>query len=186
MNESSKYEFVSACAPVHDGYGGIRAGGIGKRCVIKPDDSVWCLTLNCRESFAILPPVRRVDGFEVLLGAVALQLDQVLAPTRSEFNEPAARLFAKTGLVVRPDGDVMEIRLRPRSRDHARIAWGWRPAVLGVVVRVPRCPARDGRQWLAFPGGYYVEKESCIDLEVRKGRQIKRFSIGVGVPCPGN
>ena len=144
------------------------------------------LTLNCRESSAILPPVRKVGGFEVLLGAVALQLHQVLAPTRSEFDEPAARLFAKTGLVVRSDGDVLEIRLMPRSRDHARIAWVWRPAVLGVVVRVPRCPARDGRQWLAFPGGYYVEKESCIDLEVRKGRQIKRFSIGVGVPCPGN
>ena len=123
MNESSKYEFVSACAPVHDGYGGIRAGGIGKRCVIKPDDSVWCPDFkNCRESFAILPPVRRVDGFEVLFGAMALQLDQVLAPTGSEFDEPAARLFAKTGLEVRSDGEVLEIRLRPRSRNHARIA----------------------------------------------------------------
>jgi hypothetical protein len=61
--------------------------------------------LVCRESFAVSAPDA---DFDVVLGVVSTQLRQVLRnPSRSEFDDPSARLFAKSAYPSVPVDDVL-------------------------------------------------------------------------------
>lgn len=141
------------------------------------------VALKCSESSSIPAPTA-ADRLSVVLGTVALPLREGLpAPTRSEFDDPTALLFAKSGLIVRSGSKPVELRLISGSELRAKIGWGRRPVLLGTAVIVPQCTARDGRKWLAFSGGYFVAKEQCLRLEVRSNGRARRVSIGVGSPC---
>ena len=94
----------------------------------------------------------------------------------------AARLFAKTGLVVRagrsfdlvvPDGTTLGV------------AWGSASAAPTRRLHVPACPSAGGDGWLAYAGGYWTDRPACVTVIVAAGGRQQRVRIGVGTPCPG-
>ncbi|MGI5522043.1 hypothetical protein ACQEUX_13985 [Micromonospora sp. CA-259024] len=111
--------------------------------------------------------------------------DTVLSAEKSGEADPAARLFAKWGLVVRA-GAVVDIQVAPGWEDDARIGWGasHTPA---TTATVRACAPTDGQaQWLAFVGGTWVARAACVPLIVRSNGREDRFHLGIGVACDEN
>ena len=122
--------------------------------------------VSCGDSINAAP--QPPDGYRVVVGDVAVPTRTVLQAAESGEVDPAARLFAKWGLVVR-SGAVVDLRVAPGWEDRARIGWG--PSVVPVVsMRVGACPPAAGRtQWLAFAGGTWVAQPGCVPVVVRSG-----------------
>lgn len=125
----------------------------------------------------------------VALGVVALPASPGMrralqtAPTGSR--DPAARLFAKWGLVVRAGAEFQLIV--PRALQ-GRVAIGWGNAGegnVGAAIIVRGCRGSHGGRWLNFAGGYWVRSPICLPLTVAAHRRRRRLSIGIGTPCPG-
>jgi hypothetical protein len=131
---------------------------------------------------------------EVVLGDIGLPTGMVLTASPSGEADPAARLYAKAGLVVRA-GAVADVRVAPGWEDRARIAWGQQPLTPGPGVHAAACPVpcqysrctSSGRaaQWLGFAGGFFVDQPICLPLIVDAGGKQARVFISVGVPCAG-
>ncbi|SIN43167.1 hypothetical protein [Micromonospora cremea] len=108
----------------------------------------------------------------------------VLPAEESGEADPAARLFAKWGLVVRA-GTIVDLRVAPGWEDDARIGWG-APAAPAASVRVRACAPNVGqRQWLAFVGGTWVARATCVPLMVRSSGRQDRVNLGIGLACGG-
>ena len=65
--------------------------------------------------------------------------------------------FAKVGLAVRA-GATASISVRQDRRSAVAVQWGSRPA---SIVRVEGCAAPGGEPWLAFAGGFWVDRPLC-------------------------
>lgn len=141
--------------------------------------------LPCNEFIGTQAPERLM---RVILGVVALptspNLRQALQTTPSGLHDPAARLFAKSGLEIRAGA-----RLRPivpdRLRDQFSIGWGNARESHRTTITVDSCAGPPGARWLAYAGGYYVRDPFCASLLVAAHRQQRRVWIGVGKACPG-
>jgi hypothetical protein len=122
-------------------------------------------------------------GYQVVLEAVALPTataqPAALQTAVSGEADPEARLFAKTGLLVR-GGAAFEIIVPDEARPGFSVGWG-SPAVRARAVTV----ACDGDGWLAFAGGYWVSEVGCRPLLVRTSGLEATVEIGVGAPCAG-
>lgn len=97
------------------------------------------------------------------------------------------RLFAKTGLLVRP-GTTFELVV-PAGLRH-RLALDWGNANEGApssrfIVRDCGGPGATRSRWLAYAGGYYVAHPACVSLLVIADGRLRRVRIGLGTPCPG-
>lgn len=112
---------------------------------------------------------------------VAVPTLSVLQVGDSGEADPAARLFAKWGLVVRA-GAAVDLQVGPGWEDRARIGWG-SPAALATAVHVPACPGPSSGQWLHFAGGTWVAQPACVPLIIRSQGQEAQVRLGVGVPC---
>jgi hypothetical protein len=123
-------------------------------------------------------------GYRLVGQEVAVPDGRVLQVAESGEADPAARLFAKWGLVVR-DGAVVDLQVPHRWEDKARIGWG--PSIVpGVSARVRACAATEGRsRWLAFAGGTWVARATCLPLTIRSRGQEVQVQLGIGVPCDG-
>ncbi|MGC5032315.1 hypothetical protein [Micromonospora sp. DT229] len=121
------------------------------------------------------------DGYRIVGADVAVPEREVLEAHESEKPDPAARLFAKWGLVVRV-GAVVELRVGAGWEDRARVGWGSQeePA---VSVQVRACADDDRARWLAFVGGTWVAEPTCLPLTIRSQGQTSQVRLGVGVPC---
>ncbi|MFD0971657.1 hypothetical protein [Plantactinospora endophytica] len=131
------------------------------------------------------------EGWTVLADAVALTPDR-LQPSSTGGSDPA-RLFAKTGLLVRADARV-DLIVPATSAGRPWIGWG-SPARPARTLHFPGCAAESG--WLAFAGGFWVDAPACVPLTIRStGREqqsrpeeltpIEEVArIEVGVDCPG-
>ncbi|SCL71968.1 hypothetical protein [Micromonospora peucetia] len=138
--------------------------------------------VSCADSIDAAP--QPPDGYRVVVGDVAVPTRTVLQAAESGEADPAARLFAKWGLVVR-SGAVVDLRVAPGWEDRARIGWG-HSAVPAVNVRVGACPPVAGRtQWLAFAGGTWVAQPGCVPVVVRSGGGQAQVHLSIGVPCDG-
>ena len=141
-------------------------------------------TLTCGNSIdGSAPPA----DLEVVLGAVALPTSPgsralQAADIGGEAGVPA--LFAKTGIVVRA-GVAAELEVDVPAGERAGIGWGGEPSHPSQRFAVPACPDARGTGWLAFPGGYWVDRPGCLPLVVRAGGQEQRVRVGVGRACPG-
>ena len=125
----------------------------------------------------------------VVLGVVALpaspRLRQALQTARTGSRNPAMRLFAKWGLVVRA-GAHFELMVPTRLRDGLSIGWGnANEGHVGSIISVQGCRGRHGERWLDFAGGYFSHSTICAPLIVTAHRVRRRVLIGVGTPCPG-
>ncbi len=96
--------------------------------------------------------------------------------------DPAARLFAKWGLVVRA-GRVVDLRVAPGWPDRARLGWGG-TSTPAATVTVHACPPEgEPAQWVAFVGGTWVAQAACVPLIVTSNGQTDHVNLGIGTPC---
>lgn len=123
-------------------------------------------------------------GYRLVGEDVAVPDRPVLQAEESGQPDPAARLFAKWGLVVR-GGAVIDLRVASGWEDRARLGWG-SSVVPAVRARVRACaPVDDQSQWLAFVGGTWVARATCLPLTIRSRGQTAQVQLGIGVPCDG-
>ena len=142
--------------------------------------------LPCSEFIGTQAPER---DMRVILGVVALptspHLREALQTARSGLREPAARLFAKWGLVIRA-GARLRLIVPDRLRNQFSIGWGNAgEGHRGTTIMVDHCTGPPGATWLAYAGGYYVRDPLCAPLIVAAHRQQRRVRIGIGKACPG-
>jgi hypothetical protein len=136
-------------------------------------------SLSCQQSINAMPAVP--TGYSVVLGVVALPTGRVLQANAAGKGAPET-LFAKQGLVVRA-GAVFDLEVAPGWAAPARIGWG-SPATPGPRLHVDACAGQD--TWLAYAGGYWVDKPACLPLIVRADGQQETVNISVGVQCPAS
>ena len=140
-------------------------------------------SLRCERAFdaGSEPP----ESSTVVLDVVALPtsdgMREALQTSASGEPDPAARLFAKQGLVVR-SGASFVLEVPADAVDRLSIGWS-NPDERTRRLVIDACPGSS--KWLAFVGGYWVKDPGCMPLVVRAGGQERRVTIGVGAPCPG-
>jgi hypothetical protein len=141
-------------------------------------------SLACREPIDGGPPDA---DFQVVLGVVALPTSAVTRALQASDSGDATApaLFAKTGLLVRA-GRAFELDVPGDPGNRLGIGWGngltFRPS---ARFAVPACPDTFGTGWLAYPGGYWVDRPLCLPLTVRAGAREQRVTVGIGAACPG-
>lgn len=136
--------------------------------------------LSCAASIDARP--HPPANYRVVVQNVAVPTAPVLQANASGETDPAVRLFAKWGLVVRT-GAAIDLQVAPGWEDRALIGWG-RQRVPTVSVHVPACPGPSAQaQWLGFAGGTWVAQPACVPLIVRSHGQEARVHLGIGVAC---
>jgi hypothetical protein len=123
-----------------------------------------------------------------VLGVVALPVSPTTAALGTgRLGDPdLPRLFAKSALLVRA-GATFELSSAHGSAKS--LAFSWNPhegspaPTRSLVVR--RCRSTANSAWLAFIGGYYIDRASCVSLIVRTSTAHRRVRIGLGAPCVG-
>jgi hypothetical protein len=123
---------------------------------------------------------------QVVLGVVALPVSPgypALGTSLSGDGIGPLRLFAKTGLVIRP-GTRFELIVPARFTSRLRIGWG-KPGTPSQRVVVDDCANTGGRRWLAYAGGYWIDHPACVSIIVSVGGKQQQVHIGIGTACPG-
>ena len=127
----------------------------------------------------------RAAPLQVVLGVVALPASPgypALQTSLSGAGNGPLRLFAKTGLLVRP-GTTFELIVPAPFTSRLSIGWGT-PVTPSHQVLVGNC-AGTGGGWLAYAGGYWIDHPACVPLIVRAGGKQQQVRIGIGTACPG-
>lgn len=126
----------------------------------------------------------RPHSLHVVLGAVALGVwpGTGVLQTTSDHTPGAPRLFAKTGLSVRVGVPSTLTVQAPRPRV-ARIGWRNGSVTPTRRVEVPACPADGRARWIAFPGGYWVDRPTCVTVIVHSHGRARSVRVAVGAPC---
>jgi hypothetical protein len=123
---------------------------------------------------------------QVVLGVVALPVSPgypALGTSLSGDGNGPLRLFAKTGLVIRP-GTRFELIVPARFTSRLRIGWG-KPGTPSQRVVVDDCANTGGPRWLAYAGGYWIDHPACVSIIVSAGGKQQQVHIGIGTACPG-
>ncbi len=140
--------------------------------------------LRCADVIDTSPPPR---DYSVVLDVVGLPTSphsRALGTARTHDVPPEPRLFAKTGLLIRADSRFS--LLVPR-RERLWIGWANGPAQphKAVVVRGCARPSEARSDWLAYPGGFWVQAVGCYSLIVKSSGREQRMRLGLGAPCSG-
>ena len=130
------------------------------------------------------------SGYSTVFDRVALPTGKALQAFPSGESDPAAKLFAKDGLLIRRNV-TFDVIVPGEWTGRLTIGWG-SPAKRTNHLRVPGCrptetinPLRDSDPWVAYAGGYWVSQPACIQLIVRTVQGDQTVQIGVGAACPG-
>ena len=149
-----------------------------------PTTTVPGTAFDCRDPIGVLTGTP--DDYQVVGDAVALLSSAgspaALQTSRTSEADPAHRLFAKTGLLVRA-GAKAELLVPPTWSGRLAVAWGNTATEPTEHLVIGSCEGAD--VWLAYPGGYYVRDAACIELVVRVDSVDTVLDVGVGAPCPG-
>ena len=122
-------------------------------------------------------------SMQVVLGVVALPASPRYSALQTSLSgDGPLRLFAKTGLLVKP-GTTFELIVPAAFTSRLVIGWG-SPATPSDRLLVGNC-AGPGGGWVAFAGGYWVDHPACVPVIVRAGGKEQQVHIGVGTACPG-
>lgn len=122
----------------------------------------------------------QVAPLHVVLGVVALPVSPGYPALQTSMTNGPQRLFAKTGLVIRPGTTFELIVPAPFT---SRLSIGWDTPSHRVVVSDCASPGRSG--WLAYVGGYWIDHPACVAIIVRAGGRQQQVHIGLGTACPG-
>lgn len=137
--------------------------------------------LTCHGSQASVP-----QDFTVYFDAVALPTSPkypTALQTSAQNDEPATRLFAKTGLWYRADRQF-DILVPDTLKGQLAVGWGGGPATPGSGVTSTPCPGAQ-HDWVVLPGGYWLSHTMCATLVVRVHDKQQEAHIGLGEPCQG-
>jgi hypothetical protein len=121
-----------------------------------------------------------VAPLQVVLGVVALPVSPGYPALQTSVTNGPRRLFAKTGLVIRP-GTMFELIVPVRFASMLSI--GWDTPSRRVVVS--GCSAPAGGGWLGYVGGYWIDHPACVAIIVSAGGRQQQVPIGLGKACPG-
>jgi hypothetical protein len=127
----------------------------------------------------------RAAPLQVVLGVVALPASPgypALGTSLSGDGNGPLRLFAKTGLLIRP-GTTFELIVPARFTSRLSIGWG-APGTPSHRLLVGNCAGKGGG-WVAYAGGYWIDHPACVPIIVRAGGKQQQVHIGVGTACPG-
>ena len=139
-------------------------------------------TLMCADQIGW--PRSPAPGSSVTFGRVALPTKKALGAVKLHPKNPRSRYWAKQGLLVKP-GTSFELIVPVAWVSRLTIQWG-SPGTPTRHLWVTNCRSkRAGAHWLAFAGGYTVNKPSCVPLIVKAGNQRRTVHIGVGKACAG-
>ena len=142
------------------------------------------VALDCGDYIGAHPPVK---GLQVVLGVVALPTSTAgpaLQTALTGDSPSSPRLFAKTGLLIKAGTDF-QIDVAATAGDRLGIGWGSAATPSrAVVVRHCAAPGLPSR-WLAYAGGYWLDRPACVVLQVRTATRRTLVHIGLGTPCPG-
>ncbi len=134
----------------------------------------------------VVPP----SDFSIVFDRVALPTGRALQANPSSKSDPAAWLFAKTGLFIRR-GTSFDLAVPDEWQGRLTLGWGSH-AKPTSHLRVPGCratatvnPIRERDEWLVYAGGYWVPEPACVSVVVRAGPAEQTVRIGVGASCPG-
>lgn len=141
------------------------------------------ISLNCSGPIDVVSSPSDVQMSDVL-GVVGLDTTSTFQVGRTGGADPH-RLFAKTGLLVHAGREATLSVPASRSARFS-IAWGNHAAEWTSDLHIPACPPppSGSGQWLAFPGGFNLDKAACIPLEVRAGSRTATVHMSVGTRCP--
>ena len=138
-------------------------------------------TLKCADQIGWHAPA---PGFSVVFGRVALPTKKSLGAVKLHPKNPHSRYWAKQGLGVKP-GTSFELVVPAAWASRLTIQWG-NPGTPTTHLWVTNCHSKKaGAHWLAFAGGYTVDKPACVPLVVKAGGRQRTVHIGVGKACPG-
>jgi hypothetical protein len=155
---------------------------------------VWSMARDPRTS--VLPCANYIDtqpppeSFRVVLGVVALPTSPnypALQTSRTADGDHPRRLFAKTGLIIKAKTSF-ELIVPPQIAAPAArlgIGWGGTPSTPSQRIVVSNCPRAGKSEWLAYPGGYWVDHPACAPLIVKTDGKEQQVHVGLGTPCPG-
>jgi hypothetical protein len=139
-------------------------------------------TVSCADVIGAVPapdPDLTVIGDAVAVPA-ATGSSRPLQVSADHDARTGAKLFAKTGLVVRRGAEV-RLRVLAPAVGRAWIGWG-SSGVPGRQAVVDGCDGSGA--WIAFAGGYWVRSPMCVPLGIRvAGGAEHRVDIPVGTPC---
>lgn len=121
-------------------------------------------------------------SMQVVLGVVALPTSPGSPALQTSLSGTGPlRLFAKTGLLIKPD-NAFELIVPTQFSSRLSIGWG-SPGTPSHRLLVGNC-ANTGVGWLAFAGGYWVDHPACVAIVVKAGGKEQQVRIGVGSACP--
>jgi hypothetical protein len=149
----------------------------------QPDSAASFVTLQCVNGMST-----HLGGLDVrpVLGVVALPASpSARALATGRLGGPGQpRLFAKSALVVRKGSSFSLRAATPKT-----LGFSWNPhegdSSPTRSLLVKGCKGSSTSGWLAFVGGYYVDRPSCVALVVKTASGTRRVKVGVGTPCAG-
>jgi hypothetical protein len=155
----------------------------------EPSPGSYALTtLPCED--AIGSTATPGPDMSTVFDRVALPTGRALQAEPSRDPDPAAKLFAKSGLLIKRDV-AFDLIVPNDWAGRLTIGWG-SPGKRSAHVRVTGCrptekinPLRDSDPWVAYAGGYWVNQPSCVQVTVKTDQAEKTVRIGVGAACPG-
>jgi hypothetical protein len=144
-------------------------------------------SLVCNEDIALARPGS--TGLQVVLGVVALPTAPAYGALQTSRTgmHGRLRLFAKTGLIIRPH-TRFELVVPAALRRRMALAWGNTgdpPPRSRFIVNNCGGGETSGSRWLVYAGGYHVSRPVCASLVVIAHGRRRRVRIGVGTACPG-
>ena len=96
--------------------------------------------------------------------------------------------WSKLPIFIRAGGRAFTIEIAPAWHERAGLAWDSRGDAKPAIargVRVEPCPAGDGASvWLAYPGGFYVQKPACLPIVITIGARRYTARVPLGRACP--
>jgi hypothetical protein len=95
---------------------------------------------------------------------------------------PGNWYWFKQGLLVRA-GTEFSIAVPKKWRGRMAIGWG-EPPKPSAHVAVDRCKSLGLGKWIAYPGGYWVDRPACAPLVVTAGEERRVVHVGLGATCP--
>lgn len=159
------------------------AAGLTAACTATPVSSTPDgISLTCIDPIGIV--AAPTSPSSDVLDAVGLDVTSTLGASDSG-GTSRHRLLAKTGLLVHV-GREATLTVPAAWASRVSIAWGNQAAVWTTTLRIPACqaPGAGPNQWLAYPGGYTLDKPACVPLEVRAGNRTTTAHVSLGLRCP--
>ena len=150
-----------------------------------PAPATTASTLDCGDYIATVAPAA-IAPLQVVLGVVALPTSPHNPALQTALTGEAGpyRLFAKTGLLIKP-GATFQLLVPTEDADRVGIGWGNGPITPSNSLSAANCGDPGDTQWLAYPGGYWIDHPACVPLIVTAGGTQQQVHIGLGTNCPG-